>query len=912
MSPFEKPTRREFLVATSSAALGAAVPSTGSLTDPAAADVPATPVSEPLRYSLEELFSSGPQRTFTGDRATQIAMPLGGIGAGCVCINGYGGLQDFSIRNHPSTTALPQRFAPSQAAFAILHIKGASPITKLVEGPFPVLKIYDQGLQGEGYQRGGFEGFPRFQNCIFKGEYPFGEARISEPSVPLQVTLTAWNPFIPLDDKNSGIPCVILEYTLHNASTETVEYELSYHLSHLAPGCDTEESASRNVVIPNRGVFLYNLENPNAEGYGSASLVAIGNKPRIKGMWLRSARWKFDSLSALWREVSAGKFTANEGSNETDTRGRSGCSILLGGALASGQSQTHPIVISWHFPNCYVHAGGVPLPEARGVAECRSFPEGESPPWRPHYASIWKDAREVALYVEQHYDSLRARTIAFKEALFSSTLPGYVLDAVSANLAILKSPTVLRLENGDLWGWEGCFPDAGCCHGSCTHVWNYAQAFPHLYPRLEITLRQSELSRSMDENGHVTFRSALPEGPVNHDFHAASDGQLGGIMKVFRDWQISGDFGWLKKMYPLVKRSLDYCVRTWDPDHRGALFEPHHNTYDIEFWGPDSMCTSIYLGALSAMAEMASAVDETEDSAFYGEIAHRCARFMEEQLFNGEYFQQKVEYRNVRDNSFARMIDEVNESSSEMQKLLKREGPKYQYGNGCLSDGVIGAWMARIYGIETSLDREKVRKTLQAIFNHNFKADLSQHANAQRPGYAMGHEPGLLLCTWPRGGKPTLPFVYSDEVWTGIEYQVASHLISEGFVEEGLTIAKALRSRYDGRIRNPWNEYECGNYYARAMASYALIGALSGFRYSAVQRTLWFGPQLSFRPFRTFFCTASGFGTIGLDPENLRIQMIEGELLLEKLLLTDGAQTRTLEWKTIVRPDAPAIKDLRT
>lgn len=127
----------------------------------------------------------------------------------------------------------------------------------------------------------------------------------------------------------------------------------------------------------------------------------------------------------------------------------------------------------------------------------------------------------------------------------------------------------------------------------------------------------------------------------------------------------------------------------------------------------------------------------------------------------------------------------------------------------------------------------------------------------------MGHEPGLLLCTWPRGGKPTLPFVYSDEVWTGIEYQVAAHLIAEGFVKEGLTIVKAMRSRYDGRIRNPWNEYECGNYYARAMASYALLGALAGFRYSAVQRTFWFGPQLSGRPFRTFFCTGFGFGTVG-------------------------------------------------
>ena len=414
----------------------------------------------------------------------------------------------------------------------------------------------------------------------------------------------------------------------------------------------------------------------------------------------------------------------------------------------------------------------------------------------------------------------------------------------------------------------------------------------------------------MDENGHVTFRSALPEGPVKHDFHAASDGQLGGIMKVYRDWQISGDMDWLKKMYPLAKRSLDYCIRTWDPDHRGGLFEPHHNTYDIEFWGPDGMCTSIYLGALSAFAEMARAVGQPDEAKFYEELAQRCAHFMDEQLFNGEYYQQKVQYQGLRNTSFATLVAQVDDHSSEMQKLLKREGPKYQYGEGCISDGVIGDWMARFYGIDTPLARENVRSNLRAIFQHNFKTDLSQHANAQRPGYAMGHEPGLLLCSWPRGGKPTLPFVYSDEVWTGIEYQVASHLIAEGFTKEGLTIVKALRSRYDGRVRNPWNEYECGNYYARAMASYALLGALSGFRYSAVQRTLWFGPQLNVLPFKTFFSTASGFGTIALDSRSLRIQVIEGELRLEKMVLTDRTQTRTLDWKTTVRPGAPAIKNI--
>ena len=903
MSPSDKPTRRDFLVTTSTAAIAASIP-----LGPNPAKAEWGFPSE--AFSVDDLFKSGPQRTFTGDRLTQIAMPIGGIGAGCICLNGYGGLQDFSISNKPATTAQPEGFAASKAAFAVLHIKGKSPITKLVEGPFPVLKIYDQGLQGEGYRRGGFEGFPRFGRCSFKGEFPFGYVELTDVLAPLSVRVTGWNPFIPLDDKNSSLPVVILEYTLHNTSAQSVEYEFSYHLSHLAPGCGNDDSSGRNAAIPGKGVFFYNTENANAEGYGSACLIALEGVSRIKGMWLRSPGWEFDSLSALWRELSTGTFTTNDGSNDVDTKGRNGGSILLEGKLEPGESRTYPIVIAWHFPNCYVEVGGGSKPEVPGTGGCRIEPEGKAAPWRPYYASAWKDAREVAEYVQQNYASLRKRTEAFKEALFASTLPGCVLDAVSANLGIIKSPTVLRLENGDLWGWEGCFTDAGCCHGSCTHVWNYAQAFPHLYPELERTLRSLELERSMDENGHVTFRAALPEGPVKHDFHAASDGQLGGIMKVFREWQISGDGEWLKKMYPPAKRSLDYCIRTWDPEHRGGLFEPHHNTYDIEFWGPDGMCTSIYLGALSAFREMAQALGESDDAKFYGDLAQRCASFMDRELFNGEYYQQKVEYLGLHDQSFAKMVAAVDEHSSEMQRLLKREGPKYQYGSGCLSDGVIGTWMARAYGVEIPLESEHLKSALRAIFANNFKTDLAEHANAQRPGYAMGHEPGLLLCTWPKGGRPTLPFVYSDEVWTGIEYQVASHLISEGLVKEGLTIVKAVRSRYDGRVRNPWNEYECGNYYARAMASYALLGALSGFRYSAVSKTLWFGPRLDVRPFKTFFSTASGYGTIQLDVETLRVQMIEGELQLERVVIAGKESSQTLDWKTTVRVGDQAVRRL--
>jgi hypothetical protein len=331
-------------------------------------------------------------------------------------------------------------------------------------------------------------------------------------------------------------------------------------------------------------------------------------------------------------------------------------------------------------------------------------------------------------------------------------------------------------------------------------------------------------------------------------------------MNVHRDWRISGDTGWLRRLWPKVKASLDYCIETWDPEHRGWVEEPHHNTYDIEFWGPDGMCTSFYLGALQAAVAMGRALGE--DVSRYVTLLIQGARRMETDLFNGEYFVQRVEWKNLR---ASRAPDAFGLSgySPEARALLEREGPKYQYGNGCLSDGVLGAWLALVSGVGPVLDQAKVKSHLAAVHRYNLKRDLSEHANPQRPTYAYGTEGGLLLCTWPRGGTPSLPFVYSDEVWTGIEYQVASHLMMLGLVEEGLEVVRTCRDRYDGRVRNPFDEYECGHWYARALSSYALLQALSGARYDAVEKVLYLEPRVA-GEFRCFLATATGYGTVGV------------------------------------------------
>lgn len=478
--------------------------------------------------------------------------------------------------------------------------------------------------------------------------------------------------------------------------------------------------------------------------------------------------------------------------------------------------------------------------------------------YRPWYSERFKSLNEVIGYWDANQAMLEKNSRLFSDAFYSSSLPAEVLEAVAANLTILKSPTVLRQWDGRFWAWEGCQDSFGSCHGSCTHVWNYAQALPHLFPSLERTLRETEFRVSQNTEGHQNFRVNLPISAPPHNFHAAADGQLGGIMKVYREWRISGDTQWMKDLFPAVKKSLDYCIRTWDPLHKGYLEEPHHNTYDIEFWGPDGMCTSFYLGALTAFIEMGKELKQPVKE--YTALLSKGKKYMETALFDGEYFIQKIQWKGLQAPNPVDVMSFGGSYSEEALKLLKEEGPKYQYGTGCLSDGILGMWMASVCGLDEVLDNEKVRSHLVAVHKYNLKHDLIDHFNPQRPVYACGKDGGLLLCTWPKGGMLSLPFVYSNEVWTGIEYQVASHLMMKGEVEKGLDIVRECRERYDGRVRNPFNEIECGHWYARAMASYGMLQGLTGVRYDAVDKTMYINSKIG--DFKSFISTDTGFGTI--------------------------------------------------
>lgn len=811
--------------------------------------------------------------SYTGRYLDHIAFPVGGLGSGMICIEGTGAVSHVSVFNQPDVFNEP-------AMFAAITVKGLENGAKILEGPVPDYKIFGRPRTARGAP-GATYGLPRFSDAEFLARFPFATVKLRDDDIPLDIKIEAWSPFIPLDGDNSGIPCGAFEYTFTNTGKSSLEALFSFNTVNFM-----KQTGGNNMIKPyENGFILSNVpsdDQPHTRGdfaFFTADTATI-----VDHCWFRGSWW--DPLTMAWKNVEDAK-PRQTNPVEADAPG---ASLFVPFTLAPGESRTIRLMMAWYVPNTLLRTGEeTKSPEIRGDD---SEPCCENRYHRPFYASRFNSIDDVAEFWSGNYEVLRSESSLFSDAFYNTTLPDEVVEAVAANLTILKSPTVLRQYDGRLWAWEGCNDQTGCCAGSCTHVWNYAQAIPHLFPSLERSLRETEFLVSQDSTGHQTFRSALPIRPVGHNFHAAADGQLGGIMKVYREWRISGDNDWLKKMYPFLKQNIDYCIGLWDPRGRGLLEEPHHNTYDVEFWGPDGMCTSFYLGALKAFAQMGEFLGEDVNS--YKALLDKGTIAMETELFDGEYFYQKIVVDGLTTPSPLAMTENSIRTnySDEAAELLLKEGPKYQYGKGCISDGVIGMWMARVCGMDDQIiDVEKVRSHLLSVYKYNFKPDLSDHANPQRPTYAMKNEGGLLLCTWPKGGALSLPFVYSNEVWTGIEYQVASHLMFMGETTKALDVVRACRNRYDGRIRNPFDEYECGHWYARAMSSYAMIQALTGVSYDAVTRTLYIDSRLG-NDFDSFFSCQSGWGNIGLKKGKPYINLVKGTIEIERCLVAGREVTK--------------------
>lgn len=823
--------------------------------------------------------------------AARAAFPLGGIGTGNVSLGARGELRDWELEN------LPDKGGRNPNSFFAIHVR---PVGR--SGPEPVTRVLEARLNGPydwdfGVPFDTLAGLPRLAGATMHGEYPVVDIDFADEVLPVAVSLRAFTPLVPLDPDASGIPAAVLRYTVTNPGPVPLRVTIVGSMSHTAgrgegpSGMRGTQSvrwrdggpADGHAGTGVRGLD-FGIDLPVDDvGYGTLALTTTDESTTVKTQWV-TGFWP-DGSRLFWNDLSddgllgdeprltledrpRGLFAADDtGAPMSESelfeklpRLRTG-SLGIVHELAPGAVREFEFVLSWSFPNRRRGWGGHIIfsdPHRDQIV-------------RNHYATLWPDAWAAATHLHANLPALERATTAFVEALYGGSLDPVVADAAGANIAAARSTTcfVVETPNPDLGdgpvfaAWEGSFDHAGSCEGTCTHVWSYAQTIAWLFPSLERSARRVEYLLETDADGAQKFRSNRVFGSPAWFMTPAVDGQLGTFLRLHREWRYSGDDAFLRELWPAAARTLDYAIREWDRDGDGLLDGELHNTYDIEFHGIDPLANSMFVAALRAGARMASHLGEDERAADWSARAGRSAAGMDAVLWNGEHYRQ--------------VIDDVDVH-------------RYQYGDGVLSDQLLGQFHAFLGGLGAILPLERVRSALGAIMAHNFRADLTAHESTQRV-YALNDEGGLLLASWPRGDTPAIPFVYSDEVWTGIEHQVAASLAYVGRTGDALRIERTLRARYDGAVRNPWNEIECGNHYARSLASWGVLLAFTGQQWDAVTRTLEFAPAAG-APLRALFATGTGWGRVEIDETGLTLHLDGGSLIVDDLRLNGASIDR--------------------
>jgi len=835
--------RRSFLKSAAALPAAAAVDLAQSPAAPPPAPKPADSIAWP--------------RPFTGAQLQQIAFPLGGLAAGSISLGGRGQLRDWEIFNRPDKGNAPAYVLPS----IWVQLEGKKPIARVLESKY--LPPYE-GSSGLGSNN--TPGMPRLEGATFTGAFPLAKIDFKDRRLPVKVSLEAFSPFIPLDEEESGLPVAILRYTVTNPNPTPATVALCYSIDNPIRVV-RDEGAARpaqdrrtNEIVKSAALHGIFMTHPGlADDHplqGDFSLAALPG-PEISAWrgWPQGRWWNSPLL--FWDEFAAHGRLGEEPEPHSPV-----AALCQRQTLQPQATATFTFILAWRFPNRTPERCGWYAPKGHGKDIIGN-----------HYARRFSTSWFAAEHLAAHLKSLEARTRAFVHAVASSSLPGAVKDAAMSNLSTLVTTTSFRTADGEFHGFEGVGDKSGCCHGSCTHVWNYEPATAYLFPRFAHSLRNSSFGYSMDERGGQYFREALPPN-LERGGIIAADGQMGQIMKVWLDYRLSGDRAWLASFYPRVKKALEFAwlPGSWDADQDGVMEGVQHNTYDVEFYGPNPMCGVYYLGALRATEEMARVMNDAPFAERCAKLFQNGANWINVNLYNGEYYIQKVRGTN-RDQVAKGLISDMGSDQS--------ENPEYQMGDGCLADQLVGQYQADLCGLGPLLPADRLRRVAESVYKYNFKKSLADHENVQRT-FALNDEAALLVCDYGKGTRPRIPFPYYAELFTGLEYVAAALMITSGLVPQGLEVIESIRKRYDGQRRNPWNEAECGHHYARAMAAWSAIPALSGWDYNASTQSLHVKPRLAAPTFRSFFSTANAWGTFEKSA-GLTITVLEGELHLAEI-----------------------------
>ena len=805
-------------------------------------------------------------KTYRGEHLAKVALPVGGIGTGTVSFCGCGAWRQWEVANRPAKGYTPVGQGRAAPLFAVHARKaGEAPVTRLLEGPLPAGEW--EGEEGSPIPNAGL---PRFRDCTFRTAYPLAELALRDGHMPVRATMQVFNPLVPGDSDRSGLPVALVRVTLHNPSAQRVQAAVAAALPNFIgeDGFELQLDEFRGRLFPAgakggvntwretgpvRGIFLESQGvDRAAETWGSLALATTARSGVTHRTAWADCGWS-DALLDFWDDFSTdGKLESRSAQADMPT-----ASLAVGIAIPPRASRSVEFILAWHFPHRRAW-GREPGKTAETVGN--------------RYATQFADAWAAAAHAAKNRRRLERDTVAFVRSVVENDLPAEVREAALFNLSTLRSQTCFRTSDGRFFGWEGSFNRTGSCHGNCTHVWNYEHATAHLFPDLARSMREIEFSKhAMRDDGLMTFRVPLPlQSDIPEKSIAAADGQMGCLIKLHREWRLSGDTAWLRKLWPHARKALEFAWLPggWDADQDGVMEGCQHNTMDVEYFGPNPQMATWYLGALRAAEEMARVLGEAGFADKCRDLFNRGRAWVDARLFNGEYYEHQI--RPVKS------WDEVRPGLRAGSGAKDPANPDFQLGAGCLIDQLAGQVNAHLENLGALLDPENEKSALRAVLRHNRRSDFHGHFNHMR-SYVLGDESAVLMASYPRGRRPQRPFPYYTEVMTGFEYCFALSLIQAGATREGIRVVRDIRRRYDGRKRNPFDEAECGHHYARALASWGLIPALTGFFYSANDGTLAFGLPRK----RTTWPWAAG-GAWGM------VEIVPGAKIRLKLTVSHG------------------------
>ena len=797
------------------------------------------------------------------DHLYNIALPLGGIGTGTVSLGGRGELRDWEIMNKPAigySTVTKGNNAPFFAIYT--KPENGMAISKALIGPVDAAEYLH--YEGRSVNQCGF---PRFDQASFDAAYPFGIVNLSDETMPVKVRIKGFNPLVPGDADASGLPVAVLYYEVTNITDQPLEvsvcgtmrnfvgqdgskYITDWKGDYIPIGAKSNQNVFK-VTDSCQGIYMYSDSIDTLDPANGSIALVTSEKDGVT--YRRSSNpnnWE-NAMLDFWDDFSAdGQLTDKTKLYDNNPM----ASLAVKKKLAPHEKKVFRFYIVWDFPNRYAWSS-----------------EGSV---GNYYSTKYSDAWDAAQKIIPEIPELEKKTIQFVNAFLSSTLPTAVKEAALFNLSTLRSQTVFRIKDGHMMGWEGVMDEFGSCKGSCTHVWNYEQATPFLFGDLARTMRDVEFNYALDSTGLMSFRASLPLSKASEWKVAAADGQMGCILKMYRDWQLSGDTEFLKNNWESTKKALAFAwiKGGWDGDQDGVMEGCQHNTMDVEYYGPNPQMEFWYLGALRAGEEMAKAMKDKEFENKCNQLFESGSKWTDRNLFNGEYYIQKI----IPPAS----TDEIAKGLRAGMGTIDLSNPDFQLGEGCLVDQLVGQYMAHICGLGYLANPTNIKTTMSTIMKNNFVEDFSPLFNNMR-SYVMGDESGLIMASWPKG-RLKVPFPYFAESMSGFEYCAAVGMLYEGQTENGLKCIEAIRNRFDGKKRNPFDEPECGHHYARAMASWAAVLAMSDFHYSGVTKSMSFTSHTG----TYFWSNGYSWGTCKVEPNKATLSVVKGNLELADFSLT--------------------------